>query len=253
MIRYLYTLTYPEKPTELVEDSKSIPERLLLTDHGGFGQGAIDPEEVAHDLDEITLNAAPETAVESPFLNEDDSRAAATQDSPQVRAEPAADQSAALCDASIIVLDQDLQVYVLGDKYGIPDLKKKAAQHFEKVLENADLTVEVFSIIGGVYSTTIPQDRGLRDIVTARIYGEIQHWIRDEEFTEMLRREGEFAVDLLSYTVKESVKQHEAILATIQHPGYCNNCQATLVVKRWISKRKNVAVKKYCARCEPWQ
>jgi len=236
-----------------VEDSKSIPKQPFSTDHGSFEQVAIDTGEVAHDLEEITLNAVAETAFESLILNEDESRAATAQDLPQVRAEPDIDQPAAICDASISALNQDLQVYVLGDKYGIPDLKKKAAQHFERVLENADLTVEVFSIIGGVYSTTIPQDRVLRDIITARIYGEIQHWIQDEEFTEMLRGEGEFGVDLLSYTVKESLKQHEAILATIQHPGYCNICQATLVLKRWISKRKNVTVKKYCARCEPWQ
>ena len=44
---------------------------------------------------------------------------------------------------------------------------------------------------------------------------------------EMLRGESEFGVDLLSHTVKESSKQQEATLATIQHPGYCNICQAT--------------------------
>ena len=100
---------------------------------------------------------------------------------------------------------------------------------------------------------TTPRDLVLRDIVTARIYGEIQHWVQNEEFMAMLRGEGEFATDLLSYTVKESLKQHEATLATIQHPGYCDTCQATLVVKRLTSKsRKNVSVQKYCAKCEPW-
>lgn len=154
---------------------------------------------------------------------------------------------------AIRLLDQDLQVYVLGDKYGIPDLKRKAAQHFEKVLEHVDLTVEVFTIIRGVYSLTIPQDRVLRDSVTARIYSEIQHWVQDKEFMELLRGESEFCMDVLSYTVKENSKQHKAILATIPHPGYCNICQATLVVKRWTSKRRNVSVKKYCTGCEPWE
>lgn len=70
---------------------------------------------------------------------------------------------------------------------------------------------------------------------------------------ETLRGKADFGIDLLSYTVKENLKQHKATLATIQHPGYCSSCQATLVLKRWLSKRRNVTVKKYYARCEPWQ
>lgn len=121
------------------------------------------------------------------------------------------------------------------------------------MLEDADLTVEVFSIIRGVSSMTMTQDRVLRDIVTAKFYGEIQHWVQDKEFMETLCDEGDFCADLLSYTIKENLKQYEATVAAIQHPGYCNVCQATLVLKRWVSKRKNVTVKKYYARCEPWQ
>ena len=60
--------------------------------------------------DESHLDVVVETAAESPILDEDESH-------------------------GISLLDQDLRVYVSGDKYGIPDLKKKAAQHFEKVLE----------------------------------------------------------------------------------------------------------------------
>ena len=250
MIQYLYTLRYPEEPAEPIEDS------TVSADHISFEKVAKDLGEVAHDLDEITLNAVDadaETAVDSAILDEDENRGVIAQDPPQTQAESNVDQSAVTCDMSLSLLDQDLQVYVLGEKYGIPDLKKKAAQHFEKVLENADLTVEIFSIIRGVYSMTRPQDRMLRDILTAKLYGEIQHWVQDEEFMETLRGEGDFGVDLLSYTVKESSKQHEATLATIQHPGYCNVCQATLVLKRWMSKRRNVTVRKYCARCEPWQ
>ena len=37
---------------------------------------------------------------------------------------------------------------------------------------------------------------------------------------EMARSEGDFSADLLAYTVRENLKQYEAALATIQHPGY---------------------------------
>lgn len=95
---------------------------------------------------------------------------------------------------------------------------------------------------------TIPQDRVLRDIVTGKVYCAIRVGFLDQEFMETLRSEGD--ADLLSYISKENLEQYEAILATIQHPGYCDVCQATLVLKQWVSKRKNVSVKKYCARCE---
>lgn len=52
---------------------------------------------------------------------------------------------------------------------------EKAAKHFEKVLENAEVTVEIFSVIRGVYLMTRRQDRVLLDIVTAKLYTEIQH------------------------------------------------------------------------------
>jgi hypothetical protein len=54
---------------------------------------------------------------------------------------------------------------------------------------------------------TMTQDRVLRDIVTAKFYGEIQHWVQDKEFMEMLRDEGDFCADLLSYTIKENLKR----------------------------------------------
>lgn len=252
MIRYFYTLTYPEKPAEPIEDSKSNSNDPISPDHS-LEQVATDLEEAAHTREDVALDALIETADEGPVLNEDESHGVPTEDPSHTQAGSDIDQSAATCDATISSLEQDLQVYVLGDKYGIPNLKQKAAQHFEKVLEDADLTVEIFNIIRGVYSLTIPQDRTLRSVVTAKIHSEIEHLVQDDEFMRLLRGEGEFGVDLLSYTVKENSKQHEATLATIQHPGYCNICHATLVLKRWVSKRKNVTIKKYCARCEPWQ
>lgn len=51
-----------------------------------------------------------------------------------------------------------------------------------------------------------------------------------------LSYEGDFCADLLAYTVKEDRKQYEAVLANIQHPGYCGQCQATLILKRSVSR-----------------
>jgi len=149
-------------------------------------------------------------------------------------------------------LHQDLLVYALSEKYGIPDLKKQAAHHFDQELQQTEMTIDVFDIIGEVYLTTPSQDRGLRDMVVAKVYGEVQHWVKDQQFMKTLSCEGDFCTDLLAYTVKEDLKRYEAALANIDHPGYCGKCQATLILKRWVSRRKNVNIEKYCAKCDPW-
>ena len=251
MIRYFYTLTYPNEPADSVEDLPSSPKPTVSDDHTTSEQIPNEPAEpldnpglVVYTGDEMTIDAAVLDTAENYGVDPPDSLLAQNE---SVVAQPGV-----TLDVSLNLLDQDLQVYVLAEKYGIPDLRKKAAHHFEKMLEDADLTIEVFRIIRSVYLLTMPGDGGLRDIITAKLYGEIQHWTRDTEFMELLRDEGDFSADLLSYTVKENLKQQEAILATIDHPGYCNVCNATLVLKQWLSKRKNVNVKKYCARCEPW-
>ena len=166
------------------------------------------------------------------------------------RADLNAEQLAAARDLLLSSLDRDLQVYVLADKYGIPVLKEKAARHFGKELEDADSTLEIFSIIQSVYSMTVPQDRLLRDIVIAYTWCEVQHWITNENFMEMARIENNFSADLLVHTVQEDKKKYEAALATIKHPGYCEDCGATMVLQPSRPKRKTV-IKRYCARCEP--
>lgn len=149
-------------------------------------------------------------------------------------------------------LHKDLLVYALADKYGVTDLKEKAARHFDEMLGHGELSLDIFDIVREVYSTTQSHDRGLRDIVIAKVHSEIQHWTGEMVFMETLASEGEFCADLLHYTVKQDMKHYEAALATIEHPGYCETCSATLIVKKWMSKRKNLTTKTYCARCEPW-
>lgn len=248
MIQYLYTLAYPEEPADSIHVSKLSPKPTVPV-----GPLILDP--VPNDLEEATLDAVDgdaRVAADNTALFDDENHGVTAQDSNPTQAEPNVDELAADHALSVAILDQDLQVYTLGEKYGIQDLKKKAARHFEKVLEDIDLNMKIFDVIQGVYSKTIPPDCVLREMVTARIYGEIQHWIQNSEFKETLRCEGDFCTDLLANVVKESSKQYDAALATIEHPGYCNECRATLVLKRRVSKRKNANIRKYCARCEPW-
>ena len=245
MIQYFYTLSYPENSSDPIEDKESSSQPATVPE--------INSGPATNGVEEVTLGVVdPYGGDGFAVLDEEVNQAAAAQEANPTQPEADIDQSVATRELPLSSLNQDLQVYVLADKYSIPDLKKKAAQHFEKELENADLTIEIFDVIRDIYSLTLPQDRVLRDIVIARTYAEIQHWVTDEKFMEMTSGEGDFSADLLAYTVRENLKQYEAALATIEHPGYCSVCQATLVLKQWVSKRRNLNIRKYCAKCEPW-
>lgn len=113
MIRYLYTLIYPEEPTEPIEDRQSSPKPIASVDHISFEQviddvaaPTHDPGLVASDDADITIDAA--------VLDRDENHGVTTQDSLQTQNESVIDQSAATFDISLSLLDQDLQVYVLG-------------------------------------------------------------------------------------------------------------------------------------------
>ena len=66
---------------------------------------------------------------------------------------------------------------------------------------------------------------------------------------EIARSEGDFSAGLLAYTVRANLEQYQGALVKIRHLGYCSECQATLVLKEWVSKRRNLNIRKYCAKC----
>lgn len=63
------------------------------------------------------------------------------------------------------------QMYALGDKYDIKDLKEEALWKFNKAIEakkgQSDELTSVVEVIPTVYATTPESDRGLRDAVVA--------------------------------------------------------------------------------------
>ena len=166
MIQYFYTLKYPEETAKPIDDSDPAPKPTLPDHIIDTESGANDPERIAQDaIDGLGGVVVDETENQGPTVQH------SSHDQPELNAE----QLFVKRELLLSSLDQDVLVYALADKYGIPDLKQKAARHFEKELESADLTFEIFSVIRGVYSMTVPQDRELRDIVIARIHDEVQY------------------------------------------------------------------------------
>ena len=124
MIQYFYTLTYPEETTDDIEHD----ERASA---GAQTNGSMDVDSGPNDRELLPMEEpdAIEAAVEDEEANQDGSMQGSTNDQSELDAEQL--QARELLLSS---LDQDLQVYVLADKYGIPDLKRKAARHFENQL-----------------------------------------------------------------------------------------------------------------------
>jgi len=254
MIQYFYTQRYPADPDPDPYPAKSVsPAAASESFRTGVSAAEDSSTDVQNNNGDTTHTATSDSVtVENAGMDEGGDPIGSVQNSSETNCNQDIAQTEGGRTSALVQLYQDLRVYAIGEKYGIPRLKKKAEQHFNQELTRIEMTIDIFDIIREVYSITPSQDRDLREVVIARVYGEVQHWVRESRFMEILSCEGIFCADLLSYTVKEDLKQYEAALSNIQHPGYCTGCRATLITKKLTSKRGNVRIDKYCAKCDPW-
>ena len=89
-------------------------------------------------------------------------------------------------------------VYALAEKYCIPVLKKVSKQKFVTVLEK-DWKHESFPrAIEIVYTTTVPQDRGLRNAVISVVLQHKAHMQQQASFMLLIKDLGDFAVGVVS-------------------------------------------------------
>ncbi|KAG5660087.1 hypothetical protein KAF25_003609 [Fusarium avenaceum] len=92
------------------------------------------------------------------------------------------------------------KVYQIADKYGIFVLKEHAKQKFRTAVK-VDWSTEDFSIaIELVYTTTPPEDRGLRDLIVETSNANLEKLISRDGFCEALRTTTDFAADLVPFT-----------------------------------------------------
>ncbi|KAJ4137127.1 hypothetical protein NW768_002707 [Fusarium equiseti] len=90
-------------------------------------------------------------------------------------------------------------VYQIADKYNMQSMKQHARSRFSTVaveLEGWD-EVEFPNIISLVWSTTLPNDRGLRDIVSATSVKNLAGLLNKDTFIDELTANGPFAVELI--------------------------------------------------------
>ncbi|KIL87491.1 hypothetical protein FAVG1_09197 [Fusarium avenaceum] len=92
------------------------------------------------------------------------------------------------------------KVYQVADKYGILALKEYAKKKFSTAV-NANWSTEDFPIaIELVYTTTPPEDRGLRDLVVETSSASLEKLIIRDGFCQALRTTTDFAADLVPFT-----------------------------------------------------
>jgi hypothetical protein len=110
------------------------------------------------------------------------------------------------------------QMYVMGDKYLIPDLKTYARQLFKEAFSTQEGVLMGDTIIA-VYSSTPENDRGLRDIVLETLLAKPNSSFRAAEFrtaaTDVVPK---FGFDLLGRMFDKIGNSH---LYYVLHNGRC--------------------------------
>ncbi|KAI1013630.1 hypothetical protein LB503_010604 [Fusarium chuoi] len=90
------------------------------------------------------------------------------------------------------------KVYALGEKYRIEGLKKEAKIKFESEIQSGNVGVDDFAeAVEEVYTSTVGEDRGLRDVVVKMIERDIL--LLDHVVVREVMRVTDFALDVLLY------------------------------------------------------
>ncbi|KAF4497644.1 amino acid transport GAP1 [Fusarium agapanthi] len=90
------------------------------------------------------------------------------------------------------------KVYAMGEKYGIPGLKLIALTKFEKLAKAYAHTEDFRLAVEEVYTSTIDEDRGMRDVVASTVEDNMD--LLDDEAFESLVKNTELGYDLLMKT-----------------------------------------------------
>lgn len=95
----------------------------------------------------------------------------------------------------------NVRVYALADKYDIPGLKDLAKSRIWDPSNRHLIENDFQAVAVEIYSSTGPEDRGLRDLVLEICTSRIEVDLSDREWESNLRGNGDLAFDLLKATV----------------------------------------------------
>ncbi|KAM0354802.1 hypothetical protein ACHAPU_000626 [Fusarium lateritium] len=101
----------------------------------------------------------------------------------------------------------DAQVYQIADKYDISALKDYAKVKFETKIKTGWSTDDFPSTIETVYTTTPPEDRGLRDLLLEIAVANLEELTTRDGFCQALRTTMDFAADLVPFKCNKPVEK----------------------------------------------
>ena len=119
------------------------------------------------------------------------------------------------------------RAYQIADKYDVQSLKQLARTKFSTTvvkLEGWD-NDEFPTVISLVWSTTLPNDRGLRDVVATASYKNLGALMERQSFIDELTANGPFAVEVIRLQRNGSSISRRYHLGFDNTPRYrCDKC-----------------------------
>lgn len=91
----------------------------------------------------------------------------------------------------------NVEMYIIGDRYQLSGLKVLAKSKFSAALLHCWDKEPLTEIIRNIYENTVSTDRALRDALLPILQEHRQTVRVNEEFKEVVRTVGDFAVDLM--------------------------------------------------------
>lgn len=107
----------------------------------------------------------------------------------------------------------NVQMYIMGDKYGIWGLKKTAEAKFEKAITQNKGILDLLPVVGTIYESTPEQDRGLRDIAVRLAGLDLAALTKLPQFKEVVADVPEFACDIIKWASTNATKPASTFLS----------------------------------------
>jgi hypothetical protein len=134
----------------------------------------------------------------------------------------------------------DAQIYATADKYDIPSLKDLVIANFDKKLKTRQAATDFSLSIKVIYESTLPTDRGLRDIAVRLAVENLKaRFEKNEVFQKAMSEVAEFGKDL----VRELSNRLEAQPKVNRYE--CPNCAGRWNTTEAIHSSRNY----YCYLC----
>ncbi|KAL5586700.1 hypothetical protein FOBRF1_016570 [Fusarium oxysporum] len=132
------------------------------------------------------------------------------------------------------------KVYQIADKYGIEALKRLSATKFRASIDENWKTDDFPVAIALAYTTTPPEDRGLRDITVQVAFNNIGTLMSRDAFCEILSDNPDLAADIIRFMHGkwEELEEYK-----------CSTCESVFLIGTVTIEIGN-SLPMYCPRCK---